>query len=309
MTDFTPALFAGRSGRERNPLRILLWLMLTAVLTFIFCIPVGVAVAMGPMSPDVFSEVAAGKPLPDSPIRLRQEIVFMLLISASLAAAAVAALLAGKIAFRRPMNSFLTPAARFRWPLLLLGALIFAVLVGVAIAVDPLITGEPLEPPVLAERYAVADRLLYALAAVLVLLVAAAAEEVIFRGVLLQVTGAFTRNALLLALINGVLFSAIHFDFDPASFTARVALGAAFTWTVLKLGGLEFAIGAHTANNVMISWFGAPLSEAADVTQTPDPIYAVIDVVLGAAMIAAVLAISRSERGRRWIGRPAGSDL
>jgi hypothetical protein len=127
--------------------------------------------------------------------------------------------------------------------------------------------------------------------------------------VVLQVTGAFTRNALLLCLINGVLFSAIHLDFDPTSFTARVALGAAFTWTVLKLGGLEFAIGAHTANNVMIALFGGMLSEAADVTETPAPIYAVLDLGLGLAMALAVLAIARSETGRRWIGRPAGSGL
>ena len=309
MTDFAPALFAGRSGKERNPLRILLWVFYTVVLTLLFTIPLGIVLALGLVDPDAFSGVAAGEPFPDSPVRLRQETVFMVMIAASLAGAALAALLGAKWAFGRPMGSFLTPAARFRPALLLLGALVFAVLVGAALALDPLFTGEALDPPILDRTYAVADRLLYGLSAVFVLLIAAAAEEVIFRGVLLQITGAFTRNVLVLALVNGVLFSAIHFDFDPVSFTARVALGAAFTWSVLKLGGLEFAIGAHTANNVMICWFGDPLSEAADVTRTPDPIYALVDVALGLGMIAAVLAISRSAAGRRWIGRPAGSGL
>jgi hypothetical protein len=220
---------------------------------------------------------------------------------------AFASLLAGRIAFRRPMSSFLTPAAPFRPALLLLGALVFAVLVALAMAADPLIGGEALDPPILDAAYPAADRLLYALASVLLLLFAAAAEEVIFRGVLLQVTGAFTRNVLLLALINGLLFSAIHIDFDPASFIARTLLGAAFTWTVLKLGGLEFAIGAHAANNIVLSLLGDPISEGASVQRTPDPIYAVVDAVLCIGMVVAVLALSRTEMVRRWTGRPAGS--
>jgi hypothetical protein len=309
VTDFTPALFAGRSGKERNPLRILLWLVLAGVLAFLFSIPAALLLVVGPLDPATFAQVAEGQPLAEGPQRLRHEAFFMTLLAVSLAGAAFGALVAGRTAFGRPMTSFLTPAAPFRWSLLALGALILAVLVGAAIALDPLITGEPLDPPLLDPDYAAGDRLLYAGAALFMLLIAAASEEVIFRGVVLQVTGAFTRNVLLLCLINGVLFSAIHLDFDPASFIARVALGAAFTWTVLKLGGLEFAIGAHAANNIMIALFGGTLSEAADVSQTPGPIYAVLDVALGLGMILAVLAIARSEAGRRWIGRPAGAGL
>ena len=309
MTDFAPALFAGRSGKERSPLRILLWLVLAGVLAVLFSIPAAILLVVGPMDPATFAQVAEGEPLSEGPERLRQEAFFMTLLAVSLAGAAFGALVAGRTAFGRPMTSFLTPAAPFRWWLLVLGALVFAVLVGAAIAIDPLINGEPLDPPILDADYAAGDRLLYVGAALVMLLIAAASEEVIFRGVVLQVTGAFTRNVLLLALINGVLFSAIHLDFDPVSFTARVALGAAFTWTVLKLGGLEFAIGAHAANNIMIALFGGTLSEATDVSQTPSPIYAVLDLALGLAMVLSVLAIARSGAGRRWIGQPAGSGL
>ena len=305
MTDFAPALFAGRTGRERNPIRIVLWMLLTAFFTLLGSLPVALGVAL--LAPDMLPALSEGTALPDTPGRLRQETAFMLLVSLTLAAAAAGAVFAARIVFGRSPSSLLTPAAPFRWSLLLLGALIFAVLVAIAVAMDPLIGGEALDPPILDATYPAADRLLYALAAVFVLLLAAAAEEVIFRGVLLQITGAFTRNVLVLALINGVLFSAIHWDFDPTSFLARTALGAAFTWTVLKLGGLEFAIGAHAANNIVLCWLGDPLSEAADITKDPPPVYAVIDAVLCVAMIAAVLAISRTAMVRRWIGRPAGS--
>ncbi|HEX8570133.1 MAG TPA: CPBP family intramembrane glutamic endopeptidase [Caulobacteraceae bacterium] len=307
MTDFAPALFAGRSGRERNPLSILYWLVLTVLLAILFSFPIGIAGAAGLFDLQMLETVGAGEPIPEGPGRLRQETVFMAVLAASLVGVAFASLLAGRIAFRRPMSSFLTPAAPFRPALLLLGALVFAVLVALAMAADPLIGGEALDPPILDAAYPAADRLLYALASVLLLLFAAAAEEVIFRGVLLQVTGAFTRNVLLLALINGLLFSAIHIDFDPASFIARTLLGAAFTWTVLKLGGLEFAIGAHAANNIVLSLLGDPISEGASVQRTPDPIYAVVDAVLCIGMVVAVLALSRTEMVRRWTGRPAGS--
>ena len=307
--DFTPALFAGRTGRERNPLSILFWLVLTVILSFVACFPVAIAGAAGLFDPQLLENLGVGDGLPDSPGRLRQETVIMALLAVSLVGVALATLVAGRWVFRRPMVSFLTPAAPFRPALLLLGALVFAVLVALAMAADPLIGGQSLDPPVLDAAYPAADRLLYALASVFLLLFAAAAEEVIFRGVLLQVTGAFTRNVLLLCLINGLLFSAIHFDFDPVSFAARTLLGAAFTWTVLKLGGLEFAIGAHAANNIVLSLLGDPISEGASVDRTPDPIYAVIDAVLCVAMIVAVLALSRTAMVRRWIGRPAGSDL
>jgi len=307
VTDFAPALFAGRSGRERNPLRIVLWVLLTAFFALLGSVPVALALAL--LAPDMLPAISATSALPDTPDRLQQETLFMLFVSLTLVAAALGSLFAARIVFGRSISSLLTPAAPFRWSLLLLGALIFAVLVAVAVSLDPVISGEALDPPILDATYPAADRLLYGLAAVFVLLLAAAAEEVIFRGVLLQITGAFTRNALLLAVINGLLFSAIHMDFDPTSFLARTALGAAFTWTVLKLGGLEFAIGAHAANNIVLCWLGDPLSEAADVTRDPDPIYAVVDVVLCVAMILSVLALSRTAMVRRWIGRPAGSGL
>ena len=106
-------------------------------------------------------------------------------------------------------------------------------------------------------------RLAYAGAAALGLLFAAAGEEITFRGVLLRITAGFTRNLWLILLINGVLFSAVHWDPDPVAFVARAASGMVWCWAALRLGNLAFAIGAHLANNLFIALLLAPISEAA----------------------------------------------
>lgn len=90
-----------------------------------------------------------------------------------------------------------------------------------------------------------------------------------FRGVLLRVSGLLTRRALLLCLINGLLFSAIHLDPDPVSFLQRTLSGMGWAWAALRLGGLEFAIGSHFANNLFIALIWSPMSAAAQVQKVP----------------------------------------
>jgi membrane protease YdiL (CAAX protease family) len=101
--------------------------------------------------------------------------------------------------------------------------------------------------------------------------VAAAAEEVVFRGWLLKQMGAFTRNPALLIAINGLLFSAIHFDPNLDAFLVRLAMGVGLAWMTLRLGGIEFAIGAHAANNIVILLFIQPMSLKPDTPHGVPP--------------------------------------
>ena len=80
-----------------------------------------------------------------------------------------------------------------------------------------------------------------------------------FRGYLLQQVGAFTRRIWLVLLINGVIFALFHLEFDPGALAARALLGAVFAWATLRLGGLEFGIGAHAAQNLGVALFGEVL--------------------------------------------------
>lgn len=42
------------------------------------------------------------------------------------------------------------------------------------------------------------------------------------------------------------------------------AAGLAYGWAALRLGGLEFAIGAHMANNLVLAWFVGGMIEMKD---------------------------------------------
>ena len=58
------------------------------------------------------------------------------------------------------------------------------------------------------------------------LFVAALAEEVLFRGLVLQATAAFTRRILVICAINGVLFAAFHLYANPVVFISLAIAGS-----------------------------------------------------------------------------------
>jgi uncharacterized protein len=84
-------------------------------------------------------------------------------------------------------------------------------------------------------------------------------EELFFRGYILQGTGFITRNFIILAVLNGIIFMIPHLA-NPE--VADAPLVAIVDWTVfgffmayitLKSGTLELAIAGHAANNLFIS--------------------------------------------------------
>lgn len=243
-------------------------------------------------------------PIPDSPMRLADEGAQGLFLGLALGMTALAILTAAVLAYRRPWTWFLWPGRRFAPGHLAVGFLATAC---ISIILMPLhlAMGSEWAPPVLDPRYLDQTRLTYVLAMTAGLLVAAAAEEVVFRGVLLRLTGFVTRRPLLLCLINGLLFSAIHLDPDPVAFVARALSGMVWTWATLRLGGLEFAVGSHLATNLVICLFWAPLS---DVRVAGESRW----IDLGPEILAALVAVVIVERlagppGRRTAlaARPA----
>jgi membrane protease YdiL (CAAX protease family) len=130
--------------------------------------------------------------------------------------------------------------------------------------ISPLVAAERLldpqggAPPFLAVSTLPLDRIAYGLSALL-LIPAAAAEELLFRGWLLRQAGAFLRRPLPLVAVSALTFSALHFDFAPDAFLTRAVMGAGFAYMTLRLGGIEFSAGAHAVNNLMIVLFLQPL--------------------------------------------------
>lgn len=241
------------------------WLRLLAFLGIGAALVFGVIVAMGAL---VAAASAAGwidirlLALEEPAQSLADETSFVAMLAIVLFGLSIAVLGAAMIAYRRGPGAFLWPRPRGGIGLFLAG---FGVMFAVSLALWPVMQWmEPGGPgPLLDPAETLDARLTYAGAAAVGLLIAAAAEEIAFRGVLLRITSGFTQHLWLILLINGVLFSAIHLDPDPVAFVARAASGVIWCWAALRLGNLAFAIGAHLANNLFIALLLAPISEAA----------------------------------------------
>lgn len=279
---------------DRPRLRLLGILALSTAL--IVAVSAGLGLLTGALAsalPDLVSPTLLTDAIPEGPRRLYQESAFLVLLATVLGAMALAILTAAAVFHRRPFEVFQWPGRKPSWNLLGAGFVVMAVASLALWPVGWLIEGRIDPAPVLNPAYLLDSRLIYAGVATVMLLIAAAAEEIVFRGVILRVLGGLTRRVWLIVLVNGVLFSLIHLDPDPAAFVARAMSGMVWTWAALRLGGIEFAIGAHWANNLLIALLAEPMSEAASVDQQIPAIYLVPELVGAVVMIVAVEMIAR----------------
>jgi membrane protease YdiL (CAAX protease family) len=202
----------------------------------------------------------------------------------------------------RRIRDYVSAAHRVRWRLLAAGLLLNFALTGVLMALDHLITPSAKPPPILSVSPQLIERGAYALMAIALLIPAAAAEEVVFRGWLLRQTAAFTRSPIAILAINGVLFAAAHLDFGPEAFLERMTMGAGFAYMALRLGGIEFATGAHAANNILIVLFMEPFILAPSAPTGFNAGSVLEDVVLAAGYVLIAEAVVRMPALRHLAG-------
>jgi membrane protease YdiL (CAAX protease family) len=97
----------------------------------------------------------------------------------------------------------------------------------------------------------------FAFLALLITPLQTTAEELFFRGYLVQGGSLISRNWIFLSIWSGVLFALPHFTNPEVASNMVVVLltffvlGAFLTWISLKDGTIELAIGIHAANNLM----------------------------------------------------------
>ncbi len=170
-------------------------------------------------------------------------------------------LLVAKVLYRRPMTTWITSAAGFRWPHLVTGLIATALLMSIVFT----LWGYSSQPDY---RPAFLDgppmNILVAAAGLLIVVALnAAGEEVLFRGWLLQQTAAFTHRLPLILGLSTIVFAVAHREFEPARLVQLAIGGFGFAWAAWRLGGLELATGTHTGFNLAISTFMPVRSEAA----------------------------------------------
>lgn len=219
-------------------------------------------------------------------------IAFLAVINTTLMVVIV--LLASLIRRRRFWNN-ITAARRFRWGQLFVGLLLYGIAFSAMIAVEALFFDFELAWPVLDLTDNTAEIVLLSLGVTAGFILAAFAEEILFRGWLLRETSVFTRRLVIILLVNAVLFAAVHFDptnfpYDPNAFIARAIMGAVFCYMTLRFAGIEFSTGAHAANNILITLIIQPMSFSeppAEPVQVDLMLESLVLLVMGVAVTEA----------------------
>ena len=168
---------------------------------------------------------------------------------------------------QRPVRSLMTGHARFRWRLAGLSA---AVTFGIAVLFLLL---DLLLPPHNTEFVLDASAFLSFLPLVLILVpLQVLAEEVIFRGYLLQIVGRYARRPAVVVLVPSLLFWGVHLANDPVQlggFWAVIDYGIIsfyLTYVAVRGNGLEHCFGLHLGINLFVftilgidnAWYPTP---------------------------------------------------
>ncbi len=264
-----PPFLAQTGGRDREFWRVAafapLWIvagLIIGFMTFFTATSLGdklVELTPAPVHAIVAAPLARVRPEQVSgDLGLVGEARRVLSLSAGPAAFAIAVPLVGWLLMRRAARSWYTSKLRFRWRMLAAGLVLFCLATGVAMVLDGLINGFPKSSPLLRADESVAARMVYFLVTLGALTAAAAAEEVVTRGWLMQQTAVFTHNLVLILGVNAFAFMVVHLDPDPARNAALFLSGLSLSLIAVRTGGLEFGIGVHAANNLMLAWFSEP---------------------------------------------------
>jgi len=195
----------------------------------------------------------------------------------------------------RPFRSIITPAKRINWQRIGQGFGVWLLLVTLGSAVEYLLTPDIYTFVFNARRF-----MPFALVVLLLTPMQTTAEELLFRGYLLQTTGHLGRNFLALALVNGILFMVPHLGNPEIAADAillplfYLSIGAFFAFITLQDNSAELAIGAHMANNLYSALFAnytnsALQTESVFLVTKLNAVYALISFWVLAAIFYLVL--------------------
>lgn len=187
----------------------------------------------------------------------------------------------------RSLRTLITGEAHIRWKRIFAGA-------GVWFLIAALVSG--VESFLYPGRYVLTFQpltlLLFAGVALILIPIQTSAEELFFRGYLLQWMGLRLKNKWALAFLNGILFFVPH-SINPEMATNSILIGLGyfvmgffFALITLQDNGMELALGMHAANNLFAALFAnytvsALPSPSLFTVQTLDPVYGLVSVVIG----------------------------
>lgn len=159
--------------------------------------------------------------------------------------------LAVRFIHRRYLRTVVTPLDRVNWMRILQGFAVFFLLISAAALVEAL-----LKPGDYQMTFDARQFLVFLPVALLVTPLQAAAEELLFRGYVMQGVGLLTRNKVVPVLVSSLLFMAAHLtnpEMAEDSYLVPLLyflLALFLAFITVKSNSLELAIGVHAANNL-----------------------------------------------------------
>lgn len=206
--------------------------------------------------------------------------------------ASVLMLLVGVIAavmllHRRSWRTLVTPRQALDWSRMAGGAAAWIVLALATAVIESL-----LYPGRYAWSLDLQRWLPFLLAALLLTPLQCAAEELVFRGYLVQALGRWLRHPALLAVLSSVIFTVPHL-YNPEVAAYGLAIMAANYFVMgfflasvaLRDGRLELAMGAHAGNNLLLAVFinyedSVFRTESVFTAGVLDPVYSLVTLLL-----------------------------
>lgn len=208
--------------------------------------------------------------------------------------------LAVRFIHQRRFLTLITPERRFSFGRFAQGFIVWLLLVGLMAVAEAL-----LYPGRYVWTLDLARFLPFVFLALIFVPIQTSAEELFFRGYLLQGLGQLRlRNIWILSLISGLLFGLPHLLNPEASanyllmLVYYVSMGAVMAYVTLRDGRLELALGLHAANNLFSALFANTT-----VTVLPTPsLFTVmeLDVVYSVPVALAGLLIFVLVFARSW---------
>jgi len=196
---------------------------------------------------------------------------------------------------RRPWRTLITTRQSISWRRIFQGAAVWGGILLCSVAIESVLFPGRYVWTFDAQRW-----LLFFMLALLLTPIQCAAEEVFFRGYLLQAFGRISRHPVVAASLSSVMFTLPHLVNPEVTANGMwimvvtyFTMGLFFALVALRDARLELSIGAHTANNFfLIVFFGykdSPLPTSAMFTiQAYDPVISLVSVLVGALVFYAL---------------------
>lgn len=132
------------------------------------------------------------------------------------------------------------------------------------------------------------------LVALLIVPLQAIAEEVVFRGVLLQAIGSWVKSPVLAVVVTSIVFGLLHIQYNFWGILAVTIMGVTAAILTLRTGGLEAAMAVHVINNLAVLLLTTSGLVSAD-TSSYGPLLIVGEIILMGTFYLAAEFIWRKE--------------